>query len=73
MSCDMRIHGESLVLAKAKPGFLCCDKILSETVALRSTYEPCQKETLIYVQDKDYIVDCAKGIIRRTESSNIPD
>ena len=69
----MRIHGESLVLAKTKPGFLCFDKILSETVALRSTYEPDVAGTIIYEQGKDYIVDFDKGAIWRTDNSSIPD
>ena len=67
------IKGDSLVLAKTIPAYLRFDKIIQESVIIRSTYESNQKDTVIYEQGSDYIVDFDKGTVCRTENSSIPD
>lgn len=69
----MTIHGESLVLAGTNAGNLCFDNIVKGSVVVRSTYKPDMDKCVVYKEGIDYTVDYAKGCIRRTENSGIPD
>lgn len=68
-----RMMGDSLVLVKTEAGRLCYDNVVEGTVAVRSTYEPGQADTIVYEAERDYVVDCAAGSIARTADSRIPD
>ncbi len=65
--------GDSLVLAGMGPGMLCFDKVVPDSVTVRSTYEPGQDATVVYEAGRDYTVDYARGTIARTAESRIPD
>lgn len=69
----MIVYGESLVLANTKPGRLCFDNIVPGSLSVRSTYERNMKNTIIYREGRDYIVDTEQGTIARTADSRIPD
>lgn len=70
---EMKVPGESLVLAGTQPGNLCFDGIVTGSLVLRSTYQPRQEKTVVYKEGSDFTVDYAKGTIARTEGSPIPD
>ena len=69
----MKVIGDSLVLAGTRPGFLCFDSIVQESISVRSCYEPDRQGVVVYEPDRDYVVDAGAGTISRTENSRIAD
>ncbi len=69
----MRVQGESLVLAGAKPGNLCFDQVVKGSLTVRSTFAADQAGSIVYGEGLDYVVDYAQGTIARTPGSRIPD
>jgi len=69
----MRITGESLVLAGREPGKLMFTGLLPGSISVRSTYEPGGKDTIVYEQGRDYVVNCTLGTIARAPASRMPD
>ncbi|MCX5785430.1 MAG: GDSL-type esterase/lipase family protein [Elusimicrobia bacterium] len=67
------VYGESLVLAKGNPSYLCFDRLVKGRVQVRSKYKADDKKNIIYKEDIDYIVNYTSGTIRRTKKSRIPD
>lgn len=67
------VVGDSLVLVKSEPGNLCFEKIVPGTVELRSTFMAGLPETVVYENEKDYVVDYDAGTVARTADSRIPD
>lgn len=70
---DMRVVGESMVLAGTQPGRLMFRDIVPGSIAVRSTYEPGQKNTIVYEQGRDYVLNYAQGTIARSPASRMPD
>ncbi|MEN6355525.1 MAG: SGNH/GDSL hydrolase family protein [Armatimonadota bacterium] len=62
-----------MVLAERTPGMLCFDNVVPGTVVVRSTYLPDQKDTIIYKQGRDYVLNYTLGTIARSPISRIPD
>jgi len=60
---NMRVEGESVVLAGEQPANLCFDHIVKGTVKLRGDY----------TEGVDYRIDYGKGTIQRTAAARIPD
>lgn len=69
----VKMYGDSLVLAKSVPGYLCFDKIVKGSVTVRSNFRADKEGTVVYTEGKDYVVDYNKGTIARTADSRIPD
>ena len=69
----MDMVGDSLVLVKTEPGALCFDKLVSESVTVRSTYKPGLEQTVVYEEGRDYVLDAGSGTVARTAGSRIPD
>lgn len=69
----MKIVGESLVLAGAEPGNLMFASVVPGSITIRSTYEPGGKDTIVYEQGRDYVVNYALGTIARAPASRMPD
>ena len=69
----MDMVGDSLVLVKTEPGALCFDKLVPDSVTVRSTYEAGLKRTVVYEEGRDYTLDAEAGTIARTADSRIPD
>jgi len=67
-----RQTGESVVLVGENPANLAFAPLLSEPVAVRSTYRDGLPPTIHYQAGQDYALD-ASGQIRRTATSRIPD
>lgn len=68
----MKIEGESLVLAGREAGNLMFADIVPGSISIRSTYEP-GKDTIVYEQGRDYVVNYAQGTIARSPASRMPD
>jgi lysophospholipase L1-like esterase len=64
--------GETVVLAGEAPANLAFAPLLSQPVAVRSTYRDGLPQTIHYRPGQDYLLD-ASGEIRRTPNSRIPD
>jgi len=64
--------GESVVLVGQMPANLAFAPLLSQPVAVRSTYRDELPRTVHYEPGRDYLLD-ASGQIRRTPGSRIPD
>lgn len=73
VSYDVKIKGESLVLAENHPGKLCFDLIVKGKVVVRSTYLMGKTGSKIYKEGIDYTVDFERGEIARTANSTIPN
>jgi len=71
-AAEVRVSGESLVLAGTTPGKLLYRNVRPDGVVVRSTYLP-DKTATIYEAGRDYVVDAAAGTISRTSTSRIPD
>lgn len=69
----LSMYGESLVLAKTLPGYLCFDSVVKGSVQVRSKYLRDKADIVVYEEGKDYTVDYKKGTISRTPESRIPD
>lgn len=69
----MGIAGESLVLAGTQPGKLMFANVVPGSIVVRSAYEPGGKETIVYEQGRDYVVNYALGTIARAPASRMPD
>jgi acyl-CoA thioesterase I len=67
-----RQTGESVVLVGEAPANLAFAPLLSEPVAVRSTYRDGLPQTVHYQPGQDYLLDAA-GQIRRTAGTRIPD
>src|SRR5688500_6137151 len=70
---QVRVSGESLVLAGTAPGTLPYAKVRPDPVVVRSTYRQGQKTTVAYEAGRDYTIDAAAGTVARTANSRIPD
>ena len=70
---QMTVQGESLVLAKTRPGKLCFDHVEKGSLILRSTFVAEKEGGIVYNEGSDYIVDYVEGTISRTTNSRIPD
>jgi acyl-CoA thioesterase-1 len=68
-----QIYGESLVLVKTEPGYLCYDKLVPGTIKIRNYYDPNREDVMVYQEGKDYEVNYEQGTIKRTKTSHIPD
>jgi lysophospholipase L1-like esterase len=64
--------GETVVLAGEAPAKLAFAPLLSEPVAVRSTYRDGLPRTIQYKSGRDYLLE-ASGQIKRTQGSRIPD
>lgn len=69
----LNMAGDSLVLAGTTPGYLCFDSLVKGSVSVRSNFRADKKDTVVYTEGRDYIVDYKKGTIARTKDSAIPD
>ncbi len=69
---NMRIVGESLVLPGTEPGKLMFADVVPGSIVVRSTYEN-GKDTVVYEQGRDYVVNYAEGTIARSPASRMPD
>lgn len=69
----MKIRGESMVLAGVEPGRLLFAGVVPGSIVVRSTYEPGGKDTVVYEQGRDYVVNRAQGTIARSPASRMPD
>jgi len=70
---NMKVQGESLVLAGTKPSNLCFDQVVEGRLILRSTFAADQPGSTVYDEGADYLVDHAQGTVARTPGSRIPD
>ena len=70
---NMKVQGESLVLAATQPGNLCFDQVVEAGLVLRSTFAADQPGSIIYDEGADYLVDYSRGTVARTPDSRIPD
>ena len=65
-------RGESFVFIGTEPAALAHRPLNPRDFKLRSTYEP-TATTVQYEPGRDYILDAAAGLVRRTPASRIPD
>ena len=69
----LAVTGDSLVLAGTAPGNLCYDRVLADSVVVRSTYDPAAAGSITYEANRDYTLDAEHGSLARTADSRIPD
>ncbi len=67
-----RLAGESMVFVGEEPAALAWVPLPGRPLALRSTYLP-QQNTVDYVEGLDYVIDYARGTLRRTAGSRLAD
>jgi len=70
---NMKVQGESFVLAKTEPGNFCFDQVVKGSLTVRSTFVAGKAGSVVYEEGKDYVVDYAQGTLSRTAESRIPD
>ena len=67
------VVGDSVVLAGTEPAALAFDRIIPESVQVRSAYGASVPGVVVYEEGRDYVLDAKKGTIQRTVGSRIPD
>ncbi len=72
-SGNVRITGDSLVLAGDMRSYLLYALPIPGSLSARSMYDPLQKGCIHYVEGRDYVVDYVRGSITRMTGSRIPD
>ena len=56
---NMKIQGESFVLAKTEPGNFCFDQVVKGSLTVRSTFVAGKEGSVVYEEGKDFVVDYA--------------
>ncbi len=72
-SGNVRITGDSLVLAGNLRSSLLYALPIPGSLSVRSRYDHLQKGCIHYVEGRDYVVDYVRGTIARMKGSRIPD